>query len=56
MKLSWRHEQQIRWSNIPKSSIDLLSQSFSHGQLYVGLDRIGNSETQHILLPQNQTP
>ena len=31
--------------------IDLRFDCFSHGQLYVGLSRTGNSENQFILLP-----
>ena len=31
--------------------IDLHIDSFSHGQLYVGLSRTGNSENKFILLP-----
>ncbi|XP_047537866.1 ATP-dependent DNA helicase pif1-like [Vanessa atalanta] len=35
--------------------IDLRKQCFSHGQLYVSLSRVGSSERQYILLPDNNT-
>ncbi|CAH1635050.1 unnamed protein product [Spodoptera littoralis] len=35
--------------------IDLRKECFSHGQLYVGLSRVGSSENQIILLPENKT-
>lgn len=33
--------------------IDLRKQCFSHGQLYVGLSRVGTLERQYILVPNN---
>ena len=35
--------------------IDLWKECFNHGQLYVGLSRIGAADNQSILLPQNKT-
>lgn len=35
--------------------VDLRSNCFSHGQLYVGLSRTGNPSNQFILLPENNT-
>ncbi|XP_016656695.1 uncharacterized protein LOC107882607 [Acyrthosiphon pisum] len=35
--------------------IDLRKECFTHGQLYVGLSRVGSADNQFILLPQNKT-
>ncbi|XP_060878262.1 uncharacterized protein LOC132950735 [Metopolophium dirhodum] len=35
--------------------IDLRKECFTHGQLYVGLSRVGSADDQFILLPQNKT-
>jgi ATP-dependent DNA helicase PIF1 len=35
--------------------VDLRNNCFAHGQLYVGLSRIGNASNQFILLPENRS-